>query len=76
MADEIERLITEASKKGQASDLSEEISCNETGALTMGDVINRRYGRRSVMQGALAVSAIGAIAGPAALMMVRTPRES
>ena len=46
MADEIKRLITEASNKGQAYDLSEEISSNQSDAATMGDVINRRYGNQ------------------------------
>ncbi|NNG05400.1 MAG: PhoX family phosphatase, partial [Inquilinus sp.] len=35
---------------------------------TIGDVINTRFGRRDVMRGALAVSAISATLGPAALV--------
>ena len=71
MSDDIERLISEVGNKGQAYDLSEDTPINESGEATMGDLINRRYGRRSVMRGALAVSAIGAIAGPAALVSAR-----
>lgn len=81
MTDDTRRLMQEATNKGQAYDLSEDIPINESAMPTMGDVINTRYGRRSVMKGALAVGAIGAIAGPGAMLnageaLAATPRVS
>jgi uncharacterized protein len=46
---------------------AEDIGCNPTPGPTMGDVIAARFGRRDMLRGALAVSAISAVAGPAAL---------
>jgi uncharacterized protein len=81
MSHEIEQMMAEAGNKAEAYELSENIPVNTSTEATMGDVINQRYGRRSVLQGALAVSAIGAIAGPGALMsageaQAATPRVS
>ena len=81
MSREIKKLMAEAGNKAEAYELSENIPVNTSTEATMGDVINQRYGRRSVLRGALAVSAIGAIAGPGALMSSReaqaaTPRVS
>ena len=81
MSREIKQMMAEASNKAEAYELSENIPVNKSTTATMGDVINQRYARRSVLKGALAVSAIGAIAGPGALMsatkaQAATPRVS
>ncbi|MEQ8966416.1 MAG: PhoX family phosphatase [Azospirillaceae bacterium] len=52
--------------RSRAYEASEDIGRNPSTAPTLGDVVNRRFGRRDMMRGALAVSAITAIAGPAA----------
>src|SRR3546814_18287804 len=49
-------------------ELSEDVGRNPSTARTLGDVINARFGRREMMRGALAVTAIGALATPAALL--------
>lgn len=46
---------------------AEDVGCNPTENPTMGDVIAARFGRRDMLRGALAVSAISAVAGPVAL---------
>jgi hypothetical protein len=51
----------------QAYELSEDNPTNPSTQPTMGDVINARLGRRDVLRGALAVSAMSAVAGPALL---------
>ena len=56
-----------ACNKGEAYDRSEDIPVNPSPSPTLGDVIHRRYGRRDVLKGALASSAIAAILGPDAL---------
>jgi len=53
--------------RSRAYEASEDVGRNKSTAPTLGDVINRRFGRRDMMRGALAVSAITAVAGPAAL---------
>ncbi len=53
--------------KGEAYDRSEDIPVNRSVSPTLGDIINTRYGRRDVLKGALATSAISAILGPHAL---------
>jgi secreted PhoX family phosphatase len=50
---------------------SENIPTNPSDAPTLGDVINARFGRREVLRGALAVSAMAAIAGPAAGLIAK-----
>ncbi len=46
----------------------EDIGRNASANPTMGDIINRRFSRRSFLQGSLAVSAIAATVSPLALM--------
>ena len=55
---------------------SEDIPSNQSTAATMGDVINRRYGRREVLRGALAMTAISAVAGPAAAIMAKEAKAA
>ncbi|MEC9367128.1 MAG: PhoX family phosphatase, partial [Pseudomonadota bacterium] len=50
-----------------AAEASEDKGRNTSGNATMGDVIARRYGRRDVLKGALAVGAIAATVSPLAL---------
>ncbi|HET8727871.1 MAG TPA: PhoX family phosphatase [Alphaproteobacteria bacterium] len=49
---------------------------NRSTAPTMGDVINARFGRRDVLRGALAVTAIGALATPASLLTAGAARAA
>lgn len=58
----IEQLMAEASDKAETYELFENIPTNPSTTATMGHVINQRYALRSILRGALAVSAIGAIA--------------
>ncbi len=53
--------------RSQAYEASEDIGRNPSTAPSMGDVIATRFGRRDVMRGALAVSAVTAVLGPMAL---------
>ncbi|MEJ2026676.1 MAG: DUF839 domain-containing protein, partial [Limibacillus sp.] len=55
---------------------SEDIPSNPSTTPTLGDVINRRYGRREVMRGALAMTAISAVAGPAAALLAEEAKAS
>lgn len=55
------------SNKGEAYDRSEDIPVNRSSSPTLGDVIHHRYGRRDVLKGALATTAISALVGPHAL---------
>src|SRR3546814_8130880 len=57
-------------------DLSEDVGRNPSTARTLGDVINARFGRREMMRGALAVTAIGALATPAALLTSRAAKAA
>ena len=45
---------------------SEDIPVNPTGNATFGEIVQRRFNRREVLRGTLAVTAMGAIAGPIA----------
>jgi len=54
-------------RQGEAYDCSEDIPVNRSSSPTLGDVINTRYGRRDVLKGALATTAISAILGPHAI---------
>ncbi|MEQ8966415.1 MAG: PhoX family phosphatase [Azospirillaceae bacterium] len=53
--------------RSRAYEASEDVGRNPSTEPTLGDVINRRLGRREMMRGALAVTAIGAVSGPALL---------
>ncbi len=53
--------------KGEAYDRSEDIPVNRSSSPTLGDILHTRYGRRDVLKGALATTAISAILGPQAL---------
>jgi secreted PhoX family phosphatase len=55
---------------------SEDIPSNPSTTPTLGDVINRRYGRREVMRNALAMTAISAVAGPAAALLAEEAKAS
>ena len=52
----------------------EDIGSNGSANATMGDIINRRFSRRSFLQGSLAVSAIAATVSPLALMTAEDAR--
>ncbi len=58
----------EFSNKGEAFEASDDTPTNRSTEPTLGDVINARFGRRDVLRGALAVGAVTAVAGPAALI--------
>ena len=45
---------------------SEDIPVNPTSNATFGEIVQRRFNRREVLRGTLAVTAMGAIAGPIA----------
>ncbi len=45
---------------------SEDIPVNPSTTATFGEIVQRRFGRRDVLRGTLAVTAMGAIAGPIA----------
>lgn len=53
--------------KAEAYERSEDIPVNPTSSPTLGDIINWRYGRRDILRGMLAVTAISALYGPCAL---------
>ena len=53
--------------RAQAYELSEDVPTNRSSRPTIGDVINARLGRRDMMRGALAVSAMAAIGGAATM---------
>jgi secreted PhoX family phosphatase len=54
-----------------AFEASEDAGRNVSDNPTLGDVIARRYSRRDLLKGSLAVAAIGATVSPAALMIAR-----
>ena len=56
----------------QQDDRSSNLSDNPT----MGDIVNARFGRRGMLRGALAVSAISAVAGPAAFLSSSRPAQA
>lgn len=55
---------------------SEDIGRNESTNPTMGDVINARFSRRSLLRGTLAVSAIAATVSPMAIMLADEARAA
>ncbi len=57
----------EYGNKAEAFEAFDDIPTNPNLSNTIGDVINRRYGRRDVMRGALAVTATTALFGTTAL---------
>jgi len=62
--------------RAHALEAAEDIGRNPMASPTMGDVINARFARRRVLQGALAVSAISATLGPLALGASRPARAA
>ncbi|GEO38917.1 hypothetical protein GGE65_003924 [Skermanella aerolata] len=61
------RDIGEFSCKAEAFEASEDIGRNPSDGPTMGDIINKRFGRRDMLRGSLAAAAITAAFGPLAL---------
>ncbi|MEL6198468.1 MAG: PhoX family phosphatase, partial [Pseudomonadota bacterium] len=61
----------EHGNKAEAFEAFDDIPTNPHLGNTIGDVINRRYGRRAVLQGALGVSAVTALFGSSALVAPR-----
>ena len=61
------RDISQFSCKAEAFEASEDIGRNPTEGPTMGDIINKRFGRRDMLRGSLAAAAITATFGPLAL---------
>ena len=57
--------------KAEAFEAFDDIPTNPNLGNTIGDVINRRYGRRGVLRGALGVSAAAALFGTSALIAPR-----
>ncbi len=55
--------LSHYSNRAEAYEASEDVPANRSNAPTFGDVVNRRFGRRDVLRGALGVAAMGAIAG-------------
>ncbi len=55
--------LSRFSCRAEAYEASDDIPTNRSDAPTIGDVINRRFGRRDVLKGALGVAAMGAVAG-------------
>ncbi len=64
--------IHDPATRSQRADAAEDAGRNPSATPTIGDVIAARFSRRDVMKGALGVTAISAIAGPAAFL----PREA
>jgi hypothetical protein len=58
--------------RAQAFELSDDIPSNPSTAPTIGDVVASRYGRRDILKGALAVTAISAVSG----LMASTSRPA
>ncbi|MEO0681064.1 MAG: dTDP-glucose 4,6-dehydratase, partial [Pseudomonadota bacterium] len=58
----------EYGNKAEAFEAFDDIPTNPNLANTIGDVINRRYGRRDILRGALGVSATTALFGASAMI--------
>jgi len=58
----------------EVREAEEDVGRNPSGNPTMGDVINRRFSRRSFLGGSLAVAAIGSTVSPLALMIADEAR--
>ncbi|MEJ6390769.1 PhoX family protein [Gymnodinialimonas ulvae] len=67
---------SEHHNKAEAFEAFDDIPTNPNLGNTIGDVVNRRYGRREVMRGALAVTATTALFGSTALSTGRARAES
>ncbi|UEM22999.1 PhoX family phosphatase [Skermanella mucosa] len=61
------RDISQFSCKAEAFEASEDIGRNPSEGPTLGDIIAKRFGRRDMLRGSLAVAAITATFGPLAL---------
>lgn len=59
--------------RSEAFEAADDIPANPHLDDTLGDIVARRYGRRDVLKSALAVSAMGALFGPAALTAAPQP---
>jgi uncharacterized protein len=68
------RTPTRQESRSQAYEASEDVGRNPTSGDTMGDIVARRYGRREMLRGSLAVAAITAAFGP--LSQIATARRS
>ncbi|MEM9012379.1 MAG: PhoX family phosphatase [Pseudomonadota bacterium] len=66
----------EVGNKAEAFEAFDDIPTNPNLSNTIGDVINRRYGRRDVMRGVLGVSATTALFGTTALTTATGPAEA
>ncbi len=53
--------------QGRRMEAQDDVTSNPLTSPTMGEIIARRFGRRDVLKGALATTAVAAIAGPALL---------
>ena len=62
--------------RSEAFEAFDDIPTNPNLSNTIGDVINRRYGRRDVLRGALAVSATTALFGTSAMIAPGTARAA
>jgi uncharacterized protein len=65
------RDMSQYSCRNEAFEAAEDIGCNPSAGPTMGDIIARRFGRRDMMRGSLAVAAITAAFGPLAVTAAR-----
>lgn len=61
-------MTDDAVTRSQACERAEDVGCNASDNLSLGDVIARRFDRREVMRGALAVTAISTSVSPLALI--------
>src|SRR5882757_345796 len=60
----------------QRTEQQDDRSSNASDNPTMGDIVNARFGRRGMLRGALAVSAISAVVGPAAFLSNSRPAQA
>jgi secreted PhoX family phosphatase len=67
---------TEYGNKAEAFEAFDDIPTNPNLGNTIGDVVNRRFGRREVMRGALAVTATTALFGSTALSTGRARADT
>ncbi len=70
------RQLDEFGNKAEAFEAFDDIPTNPNLSNTIGDVINRRYNRREVFRGALAVSATTALFGTAAMVAPRSAQAA
>jgi secreted PhoX family phosphatase len=67
-------MAKEGLTRSQAIEETDDVGCNPTDNLTIGDVIARRFDRRDLIQGTLGVAAIAATMSPLALLASRDVR--